>query len=122
VVVEVAETIGTKDEDQVGLTDAGVAQEEEGCFEVPVGSVVERVEAFSQWAHRRLDPGELVLLDENVLLDVAARMVLPVPVMLPPDQLSASVMVTVPLPPKVPLEKVKDAMVAVPLKLTVPPV
>jgi len=65
VVVEVAETMGTKDEDEVGVTDAGVAQEEEGCFEVPVGSVVERVEAFSQWAHRRLDPGELVLLDEN---------------------------------------------------------
>ena len=70
VVVEVAETMGTKDEDEdededeVVLTDAGVA-EESGYFEVPVGSVVERVEAFSQWAHRRLDPGELVLLDEH---------------------------------------------------------
>lgn len=64
VVVEVAETMGTKDEDEVVLTDAGVA-EEGGYFEVPVGSVVERVEAFSQWAHRRLDPGELVLLDEH---------------------------------------------------------
>lgn len=39
--------------------------QEEGYFEVPVGSVVERVEAFSQWAHRRLEPGELVLLDEH---------------------------------------------------------
>jgi hypothetical protein len=68
VVVEVVETMGTKDEDEdedeVVLTDAGVA-EESGYFEVPVGSVVERVEAFSQWAHRRLDPGELVLLDEH---------------------------------------------------------
>ncbi|MDH4475249.1 MAG: hypothetical protein QE274_02140 [Verrucomicrobiaceae bacterium] len=69
VVVEVAATMGTKDEDEdedevAVVPEAGVA-EEEGYFEVPVGSVVERVEAFSQWAHRRLDPGELVLLDEH---------------------------------------------------------
>ena len=67
VVMEVAETMGMKDEDEdevAVVPEAGVA-EEEGYFEVPVGSVVERVEAFSQWAHRRLDPGELVLLDEH---------------------------------------------------------
>jgi hypothetical protein len=64
VVMEVAETMAPKVEEEVVMPEVGVA-EEEGYFEVPVGSVVERVEAFSQWAHLRLDPGELVLLDEH---------------------------------------------------------
>ena len=93
VVVEVAETMGTKDEDEdeVVLTDAGVA-EESGYFEVPVGSVVERVEAFSQWAHRRLDPGELVLLDEHgdVLWGAQAKGALILSAMMAANALSRS--------------------------------
>lgn len=93
VVMEVAETMGMKDEeeDEVVVTDAGVA-EEEGYFEVPVGSVVERVEAFSQWAHRRLDPGELVLLDEHgdVLWGAQAKGALILSAMMAANALSRS--------------------------------
>ncbi len=93
VVMEVAETMGMKgeEEDEVVVTDAGVA-EEEGYFEVPVGSVVERVEAFSQWAHRRLDPGELVLLDEHgdVLWGAQAKGALILSAMMAANALSRS--------------------------------
>ena len=97
VVVEVAATMGTKYEDEgegegeVGVTDAGVV-EESGYFEVPVGSVVERVEAFSQWAHRRLNPGELVLLDEHgdVLWGAQAKGALILSAMMAANALSRS--------------------------------
>ncbi len=97
VVVEVAATMGTKDEDEdedesgVGVTGAGVV-EESGYFEVPVGSVVERVEAFSQWAHRRLNPGELVLLDEHgdVLWGAQAKGALILSAMMAANALSRS--------------------------------
>jgi hypothetical protein len=96
VVVEVAATMGTKDEDEdedevAVVPEAGVA-EEEGYFEVPVGSVVERVEAFSQWAHRRLDPGELVLLDEHgdVLWGAQAKGALILSAMMAANALSRS--------------------------------
>lgn len=96
VVVEVAATMGTKDEDEdedevAVVPEAGVA-EEEGYFEVPVGSVVERVEAFSQWAHLRLDPGELVLLDEHgdVLWGAQAKGALILSAMMAANALSRS--------------------------------
>lgn len=95
VVMEVAAPMGTKDEDEVesevAVADAGVAVEE-GYFEVPVGSVVERVEAFSQWAHRRLDPGELVLLDEHgdVLWGAQAKGALILSAMMAANALSRS--------------------------------
>ncbi len=95
VVMEVAAPMRTKDEDEdeseVAVADAGVA-EEEGYFEVPVGSVVERVEAFSQWAHRRLDPGELVLLDEHgdVLWGAQAKGALILSAMMAANALSRS--------------------------------
>lgn len=62
--MEATVPIEPKVEEAVVVNEAGVA-EDNGYFEVPVGSVVERVEAFSQWAHQRLNPGELVLLDEH---------------------------------------------------------
>lgn len=88
VVVEVAPP---KVEDEVVVADAGVA-EESGYFEVPVGSVVERVEAFSQWAHRRLNPGELVLLDEHgdVLWGAQAKGALILSAMMAANALSRS--------------------------------
>jgi hypothetical protein len=91
VVVEVAETMAPEVEEEVGVPEAGVA-EEEGYFEVPVGSVVERVEAFSQWAHRRLDPGELVLLDEHgdVLWGAQAKGALILSAMMAANALSRS--------------------------------
>jgi hypothetical protein len=99
VVVEVAETMAPEvedededeDESEVAVADAGVAVEE-GYFEVPVGSVVERVEAFSQWAHRRLDPGELVLLDEHgdVLWGAQAKGALILSAMMAANALSRS--------------------------------
>jgi hypothetical protein len=59
---------------------------------VPVGSVVERVEAFSQWAHLRLDPGELVLLDEHgdVLWGAQAKGALILSAMMAANALSRS--------------------------------
>ena len=88
VVVEVAPP---KVEDEVVVADAGVA-EESGYFEVPVGSVVERVEAFSQWAHRRLNPGEMVLLDEHggVLWGAQAKGALILSAMMAANALSRS--------------------------------
>jgi hypothetical protein len=61
-------------------------------FEVPVGSLVERVEAFSQWAGRRLQPGELVLLDEHgdVLWGVLAKGALILSAMMAANALSRS--------------------------------
>lgn len=91
VVMEVAETMAPKVEEEVVMPEVGVA-EEEGYFEVPVGSVVERVEAFSQWAHRRLDPGELVLLDEHgdVLWGAQAKGALILSAMMAANALSRS--------------------------------
>lgn len=67
-------------------------EDEGGYFEVPVGSVVERVEAFSQWVHGRLAPGELVLLDENgdVLWGAQAKGALILSAMLAANALSRS--------------------------------
>lgn len=61
-------------------------------FEVPVGLLVERVEAFSQWAGRRLQPGELVLLDEHgdVLWGVQAKGALILSAMMAANALSRS--------------------------------
>jgi hypothetical protein len=91
VVMEVAETMAPKVEEEVVMPEVGVA-EEEGYFEVPVGSVVERVEAFSQWAHLRLDPGELVLLDEHgdVLWGAQAKGALILSAMMAANALSRS--------------------------------
>jgi hypothetical protein len=91
VVMEVAETMAPKVEEEVVMPEVGVA-EEEGDIEVPVGSVVERVEAFSQWAHRRLDPGELVLLDEHgdVLWGAQAKGALILSAMMAANALSRS--------------------------------
>jgi hypothetical protein len=91
VVMEVAATMAPEVEEEVVMPEVGVA-EEEGYFEVPVGSVVERVEAFSQWAHRRLDPGELVLLDEHgdVLWGAQAKGALILSAMMAANALSRS--------------------------------
>lgn len=60
--------VGEKTE-AMGVEDlgAGMTNEPEvaDSFEVPLGSLLERVEAFAQWAGRRLFPAELVLLDER---------------------------------------------------------
>lgn len=92
VVMEIAAPMVPKVEEEVAVVpEAGIA-EEEGYFEVPVGSVVERVEAFSQWAHRRLDPGELVLLDEHgdVLWGAQAKGALILSAMMAANALSRS--------------------------------
>lgn len=47
------------------VQEVSAEENEASYFEVPVGSVVERLEAFAQWAQRRVQPGELVLLDEH---------------------------------------------------------
>jgi len=71
---------------------AGQEVESEVYFEVPVGSVVERVEAFSQWARRRLSAGEVVLLDEHgdVLWGAQAKGALILSAMLAANALSRS--------------------------------
>jgi hypothetical protein len=68
------------------------AQEEASYFEVPVGSVVERLEAFAQWAQRRVKPGELVLLDEHgdVLWGAQAKGALILSAMMAANALSRS--------------------------------
>lgn len=44
---------------------AAPAVDDHSSFEVPLGSVLERLEAFAQWATKRVLPGELILLDEH---------------------------------------------------------
>lgn len=92
VVMEIAAPMVPKVEEEVAVVSEPVIAEEEGYFEVPVGSVVERVEAFSQWAHRRLDPGELVLLDEHgdVLWGAQAKGALILSAMMAANALSRS--------------------------------
>ncbi len=92
VVMEIAAPMVPKVEEEVAVVSEAVIAEEEGYFEVPVGSVVERVEAFSQWAHRRLDPGELVLLDEHgdVLWGAQAKGALILSAMMAANALSRS--------------------------------
>ncbi len=53
-------------------------------FEVPLGSVLERLDAFAEWARRRVAPAELLLLDEHgdLLLGAEARAALVLSVML----------------------------------------
>jgi hypothetical protein len=67
-------------------------QDEASYFEVPVGSVVERLEAFAQWAQRRVKPGELVLLDEHgdVLWGAQAKGALILSAMMAANALSRS--------------------------------
>lgn len=50
---------------EVSAGSGAEAAEGEWYFEVPVGTVVERLEAFAEWGRRRVEPGELVLLDEH---------------------------------------------------------
>jgi hypothetical protein len=92
VVMETAAPMVPKVEEEVAVVPEAGGEEEEGYFEVPVGSVVERVEAFSQWAHRRLDPGELVLLDEHgdVLWGAQAKGALILSAMMAANALSRS--------------------------------
>lgn len=66
---------------------APAAQEEADdslYFEVPLGSVLERLDAFAEWARRRVAPAELLLLDEHgdLLLGAEARAALVLSVML----------------------------------------
>jgi hypothetical protein len=70
----------------------GQEQDEASYFEVPVGSVVERLEAFAQWAQRRVKPGELVLLDEHgdVLWGAQAKGALILSAMMAANALSRS--------------------------------
>lgn len=53
-------------------------------FEVPLGSVLERLDAFAEWARQRVAPAELLLLDEHgdLLLGAEARAELVLSVML----------------------------------------
>ncbi len=53
-------------------------------FEVPLGSVLERLDAFAEWARRRIAPAELLLLDEHgdLLLGTEARAELVLSIML----------------------------------------
>lgn len=53
-------------------------------FEVPLGSILERLDAFAAWARQRVAPGELLLLDEHgdLLLGSEARAALVLSIML----------------------------------------
>lgn len=74
------------------VKEAPKAEDEASYFEVPVGSVVERLEAFAQWASRRVKPGELVLLDEHgdVLWGTQAKGALILSAMMAANALSRS--------------------------------
>jgi hypothetical protein len=83
-----------KEEDEVQAGAAGEPGKETlgAYFEVPVGSVVERLEAFAQWAHQQVLPGELVLLDEHgdVLWGTQAKGALILSAMMAANALSRS--------------------------------
>ena len=53
-------------------------------FEVPLGSILERLDAFAAWARQRVAPAELLLLDEHgdLLLGAEARAALVLSIML----------------------------------------
>ncbi len=53
-------------------------------FEVPLGSILERLDAFASWARQRVAPAELLLLDEHgdLLLGAEARAALVLSIML----------------------------------------
>ena len=74
------------------VKEAPIAEDEASYFEVPVGSVVERLEAFAQWANHRVKPGELVLLDEHgdVLWGTQAKGALILSAMMAANALSRS--------------------------------
>lgn len=74
------------------VKEAPKAEDEASYFEVPVGSVVERLEAFAQWASHRVKPGELVLLDEHgdVLWGTQAKGALILSAMMAANALSRS--------------------------------
>lgn len=91
----VSETVApemTPPEPVAEVKDASKTEDEASYFEVPVGSVVERLEAFAQWASRRVKPGELVLLDEHgdVLWGTQAKGALILSAMMAANALSRS--------------------------------
>jgi hypothetical protein len=75
-----------------GGTGAKARVDEGLYFEVPLGTVVERLEAFAEWAQRRIQPGELLLLDEHgdVLWGAQAKVALVLSAMMAANAASRS--------------------------------
>ena len=63
---EVEETVTEQEEDDGLGEGVDESDEDDGFyFEVPLGTVVERLDAFAGWAQRRLGDGELMLVDDH---------------------------------------------------------
>lgn len=59
------ESAGAEEPATAGEETLGTSDDAALYFEVPLGSALERLDAFATWARQRVAPGELLLLDEH---------------------------------------------------------